>query len=1130
MTPFGQLNASAATFRTEATTALVNVNLEFNAFAKRFVKPPPEYAGVGQHIATTRLKEAEGGTRHGVARRLGALFKDNAIFPSTPELIRTYGLRASEISRTATANPQGDDSHGAFADMIGADATTLWAAATSGWPAIQCHLLACLLARIWEPPEATSIWVEIISRRKLILKSKLAEEGELEHEVLLAVAGDISRSDLFDWDASARAWLRVADQVMKKQQTQAKLILDNLDIPVNTKPDTYNSVIDAWSSSMMQMEKLLCGIPLQVHRGDILLGLLSWHLYPDMKCLFTEERTVEQNDPLLKGHGVLTVGLEPSPRVIKDPQSVYWALPLAHLRYYGRLPVTRVQSMRTTNRDRLTIDEMLWAMVSSYIQVWHDASISMQTILQFVSNVAIELHYALGYDIYITTQDGRRSWLSDHAHPSNPSWLTMLSRICLHYKNRLHEERTRKLQALGRRFHRVSGNAPFNGIFNVETYLRVGRSIESKIKLLREVVSSKSSPGRMTESGCYEFLIVSKYSYPVYINRQKSDKPFDLFEYATVIPEFDECGSIERSHKRWIVPKHGANLSQEEMEVIDNRQHEIRIMKERIDAFEPHRPVFILHHGRRRTRQRRRGNVTIINESSLGSRPHKNTEENIELVDMQAYVDSNAVKKAEYIVVSGSLESVALLRRRDPNPIIHQSGKPEAPKNERWSSDELTTRQLLSLFQPGSVDFTKCVRGMHITDTSLQAITFIESLYRDMGEATIDVRAVGVDFARAKWVESAVMQTKNKSRGKNTVSPQAVPRPAPYLHAKDINTATCFACIAMMETGSYDLDPDGLRSVFGLCASDSLYIASCLLRDPADRLNGPPIQRYIGNIGRAGMAFMVPPNEPEVRRYDLIDEWYQYDHNVFTGVMEDCFKGTSLHLSFSEASQAVNVNFSGGPDIEAYFLETLISVYSRTEWIAELDVVGLVAHPNLKSEAEILRGKACSCNRPYRDGPTVISIDNFAEMLVPPTQPGIIRAEGNWQARLAATALCLAKGYKVVIKGPNTCLTCVLGMAEARHMIPSASQETFRPCESVGVPVIYHLYLHPKTGFDPETRKIVWFAYWTHETAGDEVAKTFTGTILQKMLSTVNVDFIRTVGTEIEQLKEHIKGEEHCYT
>ncbi|TRX88740.1 hypothetical protein FHL15_010412 [Xylaria flabelliformis] len=1039
MTPFGQFNASAATFRTEATAALVNVNLEFNIFAKKFVQPPPEYAGVGQHLATSRLQEAQDGARHGVARRLGALFKDSAMLPSTPELIRTYGLRASEISRTATANPRGNDSHGAFAGMIGADATTLWAAATSGRPAIQCHLLACLLARIWEPPEATSIWVEIISRRKLILKSKLSEEGELEQEVLLAVASDISRSDLFDWDASARAWLRVGDHVMKKQQTQAKLIVDNLEMPVNSKPDMYDSVMDAWASSMKQMENLLRGIPLQAHCGDILLGLLSWHLYPDMKYLSRGQRTIEQNDPLLKGRGVLTLGLEPSPRVTKDPQSVYWALPLAHLRYYGRLPVTRIQSMRTTNRDRLTIDEMLWAMVSSYIQAWQDASVPMQAILQFVSNVAIEIHYSLGYDTYAANRIGKQSWLSEHIRPSNLSWLSMLSRICLQYKDRLLEERIRKLQALGRRFHRVS-NPPFNGIFNVETYLAVCYSLESKIKLLREIASSKSSPSQMRVPKYYEFLIVSKRSDSICINNQKRDKTFGFFEFATVIPEFDECDGITRSHERWIITKHGANLSQEDIEIVNKRQLKIRMMKERINPFDPDRPAFV-HHRRRKTRYheiKSRGNVSIIKEYSLGARSYENMEEDAEFVSMQTYVGSKVVKDAGYVVVLGNLESVALLRRRDLPPLIHQSGKLDPPQNER-RLNELTPRQILSLFQPGAVDFTKCVKGTHITDINLQAAALIESLYRNMGEASIDVRAVGVDFTKAKWVNSAVIQTQQKLGGKNMVSPQAVL--TPYLHAKDIDTATCFACIAMMETGSYDLGPGGLRSVFGLCASDSLYITSCLLRDPADRLNMPPIQRYTGNIGRAGMALMVPPNEPEIRRYDLIDEWYQYDHNVYAGVMEDCFKGTSLHLSFSQASQAVNLNFSGGPDIEAYFLETLISVYSRAEWIAELDVLGSVTHPNLKSEAEILKGKTCSCKYPANKDPTIISIDNFAEMLVPPTQPGIIRAKGNWQARLAATALCLAKGYKVVIKEPNTCLACVIRMAEARSVNTSSAQE-----------------------------------------------------------------------------------------
>lgn len=390
MTSIGNINATATSFRAEATNALANINFEVSLFTKRIISP---HAGVGQHLAPSRLKEAQDGVRHTIARKLGILFR--SILPSTPELIRSYGSRASEISRSSTANPRGDKSHGAFASTIGADATTLWAAATSGRSAIQCHLLACFLARIWEPPEATSIWVEIVSRRKVELEAKLAEEGELEPEVLLAASQEFPRSDLRDWDASARAWLRVADSVMAKQQTQLRLVLDNLHLPVNAKPQTYESVIDAWTSAMSQMEKLLGGIPLQVHHGDILLGLLSWHLYPDMKHLSAQARYICQYDSLLEGRGILTLGLEPSPRVAKDPESVYWALPLAHLRYYGRLPVTRKRSVRTTDRDRITVDEMLWAMLYAYILPWDDGSVPTREVLQFVMNLASELHYAL---------------------------------------------------------------------------------------------------------------------------------------------------------------------------------------------------------------------------------------------------------------------------------------------------------------------------------------------------------------------------------------------------------------------------------------------------------------------------------------------------------------------------------------------------------------------------------------------------------------------------------------------------------------------------------------------------------------------------------------------------------------
>src|SRR5579862_5688965 len=108
MTSIGNINAAANSFRAEATNALANFNLEVNLFTKRIISPPAEYAGVGQHLAPSRLKEAQDGVRHTIARKLGILFR--SILPSTPELIRAYGSRASEISRSSTANPRGDKS------------------------------------------------------------------------------------------------------------------------------------------------------------------------------------------------------------------------------------------------------------------------------------------------------------------------------------------------------------------------------------------------------------------------------------------------------------------------------------------------------------------------------------------------------------------------------------------------------------------------------------------------------------------------------------------------------------------------------------------------------------------------------------------------------------------------------------------------------------------------------------------------------------------------------------------------------------------------------------------------------------------------------------------------------------
>jgi hypothetical protein len=110
-----------------------------------------------------------------------------------------------------------------------------------------------------------------------------------------------------------------------------------------------------------------------------------------------------------------------------------------------------------------------------------------------------------------------------------------------------------------------------------------------------------------------------------------------------------------------------------------------------------------------------------------------------------------------------------------------------------------------------------------------------------------------------------------------------------------------FACIASFELGGKSIFSDGLQSVMAMAASDSMYIATSMLGDPIDSLDlaKTSLQRVRGNIGRAGIALMIPPKDPNVRDFDT-DRWRFVNHFNFDGEMKDCFQGTSLHISFTE--------------------------------------------------------------------------------------------------------------------------------------------------------------------------------------------------------------------------------------
>ena len=159
---------------------------------------------------------------------------------------------------------------------------------------------------------------------------------------------ELSREQLAEWDASARAWLQAADKAKKLNQTQLRLILDNLNMPVNQNMNVYASVMQAWKTALTVMDKLIDGINHSVQNGAVLLGLYSWHLYPDLIVLGKVTADTRQKDPLIATGGIVTIGLQGAEP--NDDRGVYWSLPLAHVRYYGD-PVISERSINSLVTD-----------------------------------------------------------------------------------------------------------------------------------------------------------------------------------------------------------------------------------------------------------------------------------------------------------------------------------------------------------------------------------------------------------------------------------------------------------------------------------------------------------------------------------------------------------------------------------------------------------------------------------------------------------------------------------------------------------------------------------------------------------------------------------------------------------
>jgi len=358
MASLGRLTNAIVAANNENTLQLAGFNIDFSLLK---VEAPKEFMGLGAVLSQQRKSNAEDGPLHRTARKLGALFEQ--LLPSTPNLIRVYGKRATNIFQTPGVNPQGSRRDGPFENFVGADGASLWAAATSGHSAVAVYLLACMLARKWDSHIAISIWVELVAERKKEIETAFKEGNVASMTVILAAGQDLTREELSLWDDSARAWLQSADIAKMTELKQLELILKNVEALIPSGANTYTNVVSAWTQAMVGLEQILLGVPQQISDGSVLLSLSAWHIFPDLLVLGSKTVNVKFGDNLVPGGGVITIGLQST-----DPGQgkIKWSLALSHLRYYG----DPVEVTSGGIESRVSMNQLHFAAFGSLLARW----------------------------------------------------------------------------------------------------------------------------------------------------------------------------------------------------------------------------------------------------------------------------------------------------------------------------------------------------------------------------------------------------------------------------------------------------------------------------------------------------------------------------------------------------------------------------------------------------------------------------------------------------------------------------------------------------------------------------------------------------------------------------------------
>ncbi|KAI1367472.1 hypothetical protein F5Y08DRAFT_336708 [Xylaria arbuscula] len=1020
------ISVSALTAKNENQLALANLNFDFSLVK---LAAPDEFRPLGQALSSWRRATAESGSAHRTARKLGALF-DQVVQPGD-ELVKAYGQRASDISSSPKAKPKPTYKLGLFEKHAGADGTAIWAAATSGKPAIAVVFLAFMLARLWDAPKAISIWSELIEKRKSQI-TETCDGTEPSHIAPLAAAQqELTRRDLAEWDSNARSWLAIADQV---KATEHKRL----------------DVIRAWSTAMNTMEKLIKGMPQRIHNGAALIAISAWHIYPDVDLFGSHTLAIHQQDTLVQPGGRLTVGLEDAEPV--SGQGVYWSLSLANLHYYGD-PVYTTNHVK--DETRVSFSEITLVALGSLFAGWESPGFDAHFDRLDAARFLIALWNTLK-KVWIGSASsmthGAKGLLRDII--SQKSWLNLLTMAAetMLDKDPAQSQRAQKLVSLGVRDGKEflqpkeQRAEPFFGLSEPRVVLVMLRDAEARIGALRAIARKMS-----LKNACQKAII-----------RYISDETGSI-EYATVLPRQheqrrDRSGNLKvaKRHRRWI---DSTSVS------FSRRQVEIETIGEEWEEFNPYdvsselvdqciywygKPKIYAASERLIAHQEALLNDTVESDLSWMEQVVDFDRLNRTRYDKYEYLlghietaalfvqyksegDPSAEVQKPVLTSLPELEMTRILlkSRFSETKLVYHIGKIDASDGMMPEDTGTQTASINSTFRrPGSNRTTRPPTLYR----SLQTLSTAARVYALLPDATIALRVLEHRLWKVAWM------------------PPASPTRGSAFQPQRLSLSQTFSCVAMFDTGTLNINHSELDKVFAISLGSSIFAATRLLIDPYKECEESELRQIVGNVGRAGASMLIPPGNPVLRKPG-IDSWQAINHEPFAleTECEDYFDKTSLHLSFTGYEQPVaSAVHHGAQDTEACYLETLVSIFDGSRKIGDVDILKALKSPILHRGGQAYDDECQHGRRGDRRNkrrrtqtPRWICVDSWDELLeLPEGKIGIVRAHQNPFARLAAAAACVQKGFE--------------------RKLSSSGSETIRGFSSVCEPVVIHFLLDDK--------------------------------------------------------------------